>query len=248
LAAIAAELAEARNQATPATAAADEAQLSRMFEEIRQQRAEMKAAQEAAAQIQAERLAGLTAELSTVRSEMALVREEIGRRHEAIERSDLEEAARQHAEELTCNEFQEQLRRLERQQGMLEQEKQLLESELESVRNRAVEMASTLAEQKREAAQQQNQWADELKRMRRLLEDMSHRLAGAVPAATASAAPSAAPPPAAAAIAPNAATVAGKTASSGEDPVLESVLAQFEMLQRDLARRRADGVTRAPGI
>ena len=250
LAALVGELAEARSEATAATPVADGAQLNQMLEESRQQRAEMKAAQEAATQIQAERLAGLTAELCTVRNEMALVREEIGR-HESIQRSEADETARQHAEELAGNEFQEQLRQLERQQGMLEQEKQLLESELESVRNRAVEMANTLAEQKREAAQQQNQWADEIKRMRRLLEDVSHRLADAVPAATGSAAASAAPPPTAAAAsaasAPYAATAANKAAPSGEDPVLESVLAQFEMLQRDLARRRADGVAHVPG-
>jgi len=122
--------------------------------------------------------------------------------------------------------LQQRLQQMAQQQALLERERAELEAELEAVRGRAAEMAESLAEQKRLLAQQQVEWAREFNRMRCLLEGMSGRLAEGLAGAVAGnvepapgAAPAAAPP-------------AG-------DPVLDSVLAQFAMLQKDVARRRA---------
>ena len=120
------------------------------------------------------------------------------------------------------------MQEMQQQHGQVEQERRLLESELEAVRNRAVEMAEMLDEQKRQATQQQGQWTDELKRMRRLLEDMSVRTVRDEPVVPVEQQPVPRQP------APRRAA----------DPALDSVMAQFEMLQKDLARRRANGTKR----
>jgi len=105
------------------------------------------------------------------------------------------------------------------QQAAWQQDRAGLEAELEAERQRAAQQNEDLAEQRRLVAQQQAELAGELKRMRSLLEVILNHMNR----------PSA-----------NAAT--GKPASSSsEDAALGSVLAQFEMLQRDLAQRRADG-------
>ena len=126
--------------------------------------------------------------------------------------------------------LQEELDEARQERAQLEQDQTMLESELESVRNRAAETAELLAEQKRQAAAQQAQWAEELKRMRCLLETVCGRLAER------EAAPSirrAEPDEPVAVAAP------GKTVPVPADPALNSVMAQFQMLQRDVARRRA---------
>jgi chromosome segregation ATPase len=112
--------------------------------------------------------------------------------------------------------------------GLLEQERTQMESELETVRNNAAKTAEALAEQKRLAAQQQAEWAAELKRMRRLLENVAARMDDGMTEATADKRPS-----------EPAASAAALAAVAGCDPVLDSVVAQFEMLQKDVARRQA---------
>ena len=110
----------------------------------------------------------------------------------------------------------------------LQQERTQLEFELESVRGRTAELAEALAEQKRVSAQQQVQWSDEFRRIRTLLEGLPARRVEEPPAGPPVVRPrrdaQPAPQPAQAAAA---------------DPVLDSVMAQFEILQKDLARRRA---------
>ena len=132
---------------------------------------------------------------------------------------------------------------MQQQHGQFDQERRLLESELEAVRNRAVEMAEMLDQQKRQATEQQAQWADELKRMRRLMEEMSGRMATAQPAPAVER-----PMPMQQPAAPQQPVTSQQPVAvaepSDEDPVLDSVMAQFEMLQRDLARRRAAGEKR----
>jgi len=118
--------------------------------------------------------------------------------------------------------LQGQLREWERQRAAWERERGVLENELETVRARAAESAELLAQQKRQMAEQQAQWMEELKRMRRLLEAMARRLCE--------------PDEASATHVPQrAAAGAGEPAG---DPVLDSVMAQFERLQKDLVRRR----------
>jgi predicted nucleic acid-binding Zn-ribbon protein len=99
-----------------------------------------------------------------------------------------------------------------KQRDAWDQERARLESELEAARHRAEEMVEALAEQKRHVTQQQAEWAGELKRMRSLLESVSARVA----------------------------SDAGRPGGTAvvNDPVLDSVVAQFEMLQKDVARQR----------
>jgi chromosome segregation ATPase len=224
LAAVATELAGARSALTQKTTAPGDGPIREMLEEIRRQRAELRDAQDAA-QAQVEQLATVAAQLADARGELVEARNENAQRWEQLEARQAAAAPCQHDEEL-----QERFRRLEREQALLEQERTVLESELEAVRTRAAEMAESLADQKRQAAAQRAEWAAELKRMRRLLEGISGRLAEG--AFTAGVLPSDSHVPA----------IVGAgigSAVSNGDPVLDSVAAQFEMLQRDLARRRA---------
>jgi len=117
----------------------------------------------------------------------------------------------------------------------LEQERAVLETELEAIRRRAAELSGTLDEQKRRAEQDREKWAAELAHLRRILQQQAEWLAEqhraqAVPAQTPAAPPVHAEQPRASA--PAAAE------ESGEDTVLESVMAQFEMIQKDIVRRR----------
>lgn len=106
----------------------------------------------------------------------------------------------------------------------LEKERAALEAELEAVRHRAVELAETAAAERQRVAEERAEWAGEIKQLRRMLE---RQAAAAAPggrhddAALRSTAP------------------AGATVQS--DPMLDSVMAQFDMLQRDIARRRSGG-------
>jgi len=131
----------------------------------------------------------------------------------------------QHDQELT-----RLLEEARQQQALLEQERGLLESELEAVRNRAAEMAESLAEQKRQTAQQHTQWTDEFKQMRSLLQNISGHL---VQRKAAAGVPQSRPAE------PATADAVAKSPPAATDPALDSVMAQFEMLQKDLAKRRA---------
>jgi chromosome segregation ATPase len=108
---------------------------------------------------------------------------------------------------------------LRQQYAELKQERALLESELENVRNRAAELTESLNEQKLAAAERQSHGDEELRHMRLLLETIARRqleaerLAAKYQAAASGSSPAA-------------------------DPVLGSVLAQFELIEKDCARRR----------
>jgi len=156
----------------------------------------------------------LTEELARGQAELAEARREIEQQRAAMAAL---QAQRQSAAD------QELSLQWEQQRAQLQQERSELEHELESVRYRAAELAEALAEQKREMSDQQTAWAEELRRMRRLMETLVERqLASA----------SASPPP------PAEKPVAIEPASPSGDQTLDSVMAQFEMLQRDVARRR----------
>lgn len=116
----------------------------------------------------------------------------------------------------------------------LERENAALEAELEALRNRAAELAEHLSHGTRVMAEERAQWLGELRQLRRTVErsvqgqierivvgpDQSH------PAATVHEAPA-------------------ETAAN--DPVLDSVMAQFELLQRDLTRRRSSNAPAKAG-
>ncbi len=101
------------------------------------------------------------------------------------------------------------------QQAEWLQQRAALEAELDALRRRSAEQVEALSEQKRLAGQQQAELAGELKRMRSLLEVMAAQVRGEP-------------------------VISGETAKpqASDNSVLESVMAQFEMLQRDIAGRR----------
>jgi chromosome segregation ATPase len=101
------------------------------------------------------------------------------------------------------------------QQAEWLQQRAALEVELDALRRRTAEQVEALSEQKRLAGQQQAELAGELKRMRSLLEAMGSQVRGGPAAADESPKP-----------------------QPDENSVLGSVLAQFEMLQRDMNLRR----------
>jgi len=105
------------------------------------------------------------------------------------------------------------------QQAAWQQERARLEAELKAERQRAAEQAEAAAQQRQAAAQQQAELAGELKRMRSLLEVLQNNMSAS----------------------PGASAAPGAASSTSENFALESMLAQFEMLQRDLAQRRAGG-------
>ncbi len=103
------------------------------------------------------------------------------------------------------------------QQAAWEQDRANLEAQLAAERQRSAEQNEVLTEQRRLTAQQQAELAGELKRMRALLEVLLNNMNQP----------------------PEGNPGDGNQASSSENAALETVLAQFEMLQRDLAERRA---------
>jgi hypothetical protein len=146
----------------------------------------------------------------------------------------------------------------------LESDRQALEDELETIRTRAVEMAEVIAEQKRQMAEDQSQWMAELRQLRRLLDKQeklisqqaelanaagdadppgfsgSNGRSDTTPVAVNGSAAHASPTTAAGSEStlPQTAT---RTRLSHPDPVLGSVMSQFELLQKDVARRRKQG-------
>jgi DNA repair exonuclease SbcCD ATPase subunit len=93
------------------------------------------------------------------------------------------------------------------------QQRAALETEVETLRSHAADQAEALHEQKRQASRQQAELSGELKRMRSLLETLTAQLRGDPP------------------------MPAGTPADGKRPPVdafmLSSVLAQYQMLQRD---------------
>ena len=162
-------------------------------------------------------------ELARQTAELAEARQELKQRQEEVP-SEGAEAPRP-----ADGELQEQLQRMQQEQAARRQERAALETELEAVRNRAAELTEALAEQKRQTAQQQNEWSAEFKQMRCLLEKMAkgmiEREADSITQALKPHHPR------------DEATQPREAPAHG-NPVLESVSAQFRMLQKDVARRR----------
>ncbi|MGQ9576071.1 MAG: hypothetical protein ACUVUC_12210 [Thermoguttaceae bacterium] len=143
----------------------------------------------------------------------------------------------------SAQELESQLRAIQQQQlewererarwvqerAALEQERIVLEKELETVRSRAAELSEGLNQQARHIADQREQWGEELKRIRRLVETISQRQLAPQPAD---------PRTPVGPVAVPAGAPRAPLEESHSDPVLDSVITQFEMLQRDLARRR----------
>ncbi|MBN2293751.1 MAG: hypothetical protein JXM70_15090, partial [Pirellulales bacterium] len=117
------------------------------------------------------------------------------------------------------------LQQLEEERSEVLQSRSMLEAELESVRQRAVDLMTALEYQKSLAGEQQNQLNDELRSQRQLLEQVLGHLTE-LKMLPVNPAPTNRP--------------AGVTEIPAEsaDSVLSSVMSQFEVLQKDIARRR----------
>ncbi|HZZ27814.1 MAG TPA: hypothetical protein VFE46_07370 [Pirellulales bacterium] len=181
----------------------------------------------------------------------------------ALQRQQLEELRSPLAEEFqpTLDENTENNAELEIRVAELESERQALEEELENIRGRAVNMAEIIAGQKRQMSDEHVQWMTELRQLRRILDKQTkwitqqsdlaitpptppRRLAPLSAEHVASAvlqmededyaAAAEEPSPSSASYAPPPHSAGG----SNPDPVLGSVLSQFEILQKDVARRR----------
>jgi chromosome segregation ATPase len=207
--------------------------LSQLFSQREADREEIRQTREAVRE-QVAHLTAVATELAAAQNafqtNFQLIREELAKSREA---SSQEIAAAAHATSGEANgDLERKLTELEREHAALEQDRAVLEKELEGVRNRAADLAESLAEQKRLATQVQSQGAAELQRMRQLLETLARQDAFARPNHDIEPAASAAE-----AVVPLVAKPEPSTAAA--DPVLGSVLAQFEMLQQDRARRRA---------
>ena len=206
--------------------------LTQFFSQHETEREEFRETRETVRE-QAAHLAAVAAELASAQgafeTNFQLIREEIAKNREAMAGN----AAAAPAQSAEANgELERKLTDLERQHALLEQDRAVLEKELEGVRNRAADLAESLAEQKRLAAQQQTQGNAELQRMRVLLENLARQDTFSRPNHDIEV--SASPIEPVVPLVPK-----QEPHNPAADPVLGSVLAQFEMLQQDRARRRA---------
>jgi regulator of replication initiation timing len=108
----------------------------------------------------------------------------------------------------------------------LEEERTALEAELEVVRQRAAELAEEAADHKRQLTEERAEWSVELRQLRRALEQQTRVLEERRDYAEVACRPS---QPAAQA----------NVAADSPDPILGSVMAQFESIQKDMMKRRA---------
>ncbi|NLE37948.1 MAG: hypothetical protein GX621_07975 [Pirellulaceae bacterium] len=114
----------------------------------------------------------------------------------------------------------------------LQKEHVLLEGELDHVRRRAAQLAEHLEDERRMGGEQASHWRDEFRRLRSVLEDLTARVDMGTPSMAAAARSQ--PDPRT--------TRSPESAGREHDHALESVQAQFELLQKDASRRREDGV------
>jgi chromosome segregation ATPase len=114
---------------------------------------------------------------------------------------------------------------LERRLRDVEQDRAALENELDHIRKRAAEANTALAEHKRREAEERAEWSGELKQLRRALEKQSMLLVEQQETGYASSTRKTVP-------------VRGESTPTISDPVVDSVMEQFESLQKDMIKRR----------
>ena len=170
-----------------------------------------------------EEIRGVSTEFRTMLQDVEKDRVETRQLQESIQEH-VQQLARVSAEAMatqSVSSHDEQLSQIvetiRQQQAAWQQDRVLLESELETERQRAAQQNEAFVEQRGLVAQQQAELDGELKRMRSLLEILLNNMNQPFGTNT---------------------DHADQTASCPENAALESMLAQFEMLQRDLAQRR----------
>ena len=219
--------------------------------EFEEGRAEIRGAQQTV-QEQIVRLAAAAEDLAAARNDFQTVRGELARHGEELtaircqtlaasqevessirnkisemdEHRSLLEKEREAMEKAVESNITNKIHDIDQQQSLLEKDRAAMEKELAAVGNKAAEIADLLAEQKRMSVPQQGQWAEEMQQMRALLENMNRQIAQSKRHAESS---------------PAVKPLSGVAAVASSDPVLESVLAQFEVLQQDRVFRRSEG-------
>jgi DNA repair exonuclease SbcCD ATPase subunit len=177
--------------------------------------------------------ATILGELTETRGELSEARSEIQRLSAPVESLAQGAPARQANEELRA-----EIDAMRGERDAMRAERQLLEAELENVRRRAEQLANMLDEQKRTAAEQESYWRGELRRQCSLVERITAQWVQTLPPASAEGAAhpvQGSPEATATASGPRGGTVGS---ARGDNAALESVRAQFELLQKDAARRR----------
>jgi len=161
-------------------------------------------------------------ELQAMRDGVEQERAESQRRQENIE-NHLQKMAKTVTETIAAQTMagtDEQIAQLmesaRQQEAAWQKDREGLETELETERQRTARQNEMITDQRRLAAEQQAELAGELKRMRSLLELLLNHM--------------------------NQPMGGDGRQSGSENSALESMLAQFEMLQRDLAQRRASSL------
>ena len=104
------------------------------------------------------------------------------------------------------------------------------------VRARSAELQETVSRQKRELAAQRLEVSEELKELRTLIADQAELFAQHEPASFVESADH--HEPAAEQRSPSSTLVHEEPPAKPQDPVVNSVMAQFARLQRDIAQRR----------
>lgn len=117
----------------------------------------------------------------------------------------------------------------ERRIRELEQDRAALETELDHIRKRAAEANTALAEHKKREVEERAEWSGELKQLRRALEKQSMLLLEAQESGAATSTRKTVP-------------VRGESVQTISDPVVDSVMEQFESLQRDMIKRRQKNI------
>lgn len=187
----------------------------KLLENMAEERETWRASQPSSGPTSAD-LTRMADDLAATRQELAEARDELRSQREVLSQISFTH------DPASDSDIRDRLDRIEQERLNWAQERAALETELDSVRNRAAELADTLDDERQRASGERKDWAEELRQMRQLLQSLSERASSPAPAAAMPI------------------SVASEPAEQedAQDPVLDSVMAQFEILQKDLARRR----------
>lgn len=213
--------AAARREGALASDTTEDSSRDLLLKEFGEDQAELHNTQQVV-QEQIAQLTSMTDDLAATRNEFQSVHGELVRHSQELEAVRTQTLAASQEVEVS---IKNKIHDMEQGQSWLEKEREVMEAELELVRSRAAEMAELLAERKQSDDPRQNQWVEELGQMRTLLESL-----------TALIVESKKQPDAVSPVKPP----TGVAAVAMNDPILESVLAQFEILRQDRVLRRAE--------
>jgi len=145
---------------------------------------------------------------------------------------------------LAKDRFEAEMKTLREDRDALSHERSLLEAELENVRRRAAQLADSLDEQRRTATEQELYWRGEFHRQCDLVERLTGQWTQALavgPVAPADRS-AAAPQVGAATVATPGQHGGNEKEAGNQNSALESVRAQFELLQKEATQRRKENV------